>query len=344
MTTTPAVPTVLLDGIAQARSLLPPLLRDQVTSLGEELALVCGYQLGLCDADGDPAQGNGGKLIRPAFSLLCSAALGGSPEDVLPAASAIELLHNASLIHDDIMDGDRARRHRPTVWAQFGVPLALLAGDALIGLGFEVLSGHRHPATPGAVADLARTLRLLAIGQEQDLRYEREPEVGIEDSLEMLGGKTGALLGCACRVGAYHTSAPPEWADRFGRFGMHLGVAFQLVDDILGIWGDPVETGKPVGSDLRARKKSVPVVAALRAGTPESARLAGFYATPGDLTGTQIAVMTELIEGAGGRIWTLAEAERRISTAWELLEPLDLDPCARSGLLELTTRLSTRRY
>ncbi|MFI6809912.1 polyprenyl synthetase family protein [Streptomyces luteogriseus] len=344
MTTTPAITPVLEAGVAQARSLLPPMLREQVATLGDELGRICGYQLGLCDADGDPLHGCGGKLVRPAFSLLCSAAAGGSADEVLPAASAIELLHNASLIHDDIMDGDHARRHRPTVWARFGVPLALLAGDALIALGFEVLGGHRHPATASAVADLARTLRHLAIGQEQDLRFEREQGIGIEDSLAMLGGKTGALLACACRMGARHASAPPDWTDRFGRFGMHIGVAFQLVDDDLGIWGDPGVTGKPVGTDLRARKKSAPVVAALQAGTADSARLARLYATPGDLTDTQVTFMADLVEGAGGRTWALAEADRRISAAWDLLDPLDLDLDARRGLVELTTALTTRRY
>ncbi|SMQ18927.1 geranylgeranyl diphosphate synthase, type I [Streptomyces sp. Ag82_O1-12] len=344
MTTTPALTPVLDAGVTQARSLLPPLLREQIATLGDELSRICGYQLGLCDADGTPIRGNGGKLVRPAFSLLCTEAAGGSPEDVLSAASAIELLHNASLIHDDIMDGDHARRHRPTVWARFGVPLALLAGDALIALGFEVLGTSRHPATAPAVADLARTLRHLAIGQEQDLRFEREQGIGIEDSLAMLGGKTGALLACACRMGARYASAPPDWTDRFGRFGMQIGVAFQLVDDDLGIWGDPVLTGKPVGSDLRARKKSAPVVAALRAGTAESARLARLYAMPGDLTDTEVLLMAELIESAGGRQWARAEADRLIEAAWDLLDPLDLAPHARSGLSDLTTALTARRH
>ncbi|GGS08660.1 dimethylallyltransferase [Streptomyces aureoverticillatus] len=346
-TLTPAAPPAAWSGITRARELLPPLLREWVARLGDELGRICGYQLGLCDADGRPVPDAGGKLLRPAFSVLCAEAVGGEAADALPAGAAIELLHNASLIHDDIMDGDRLRRHRPTAWVRFGVPRALLAGDALIALGFEVLADRRHPATAPSMADLARTLRRLAIGQGDDLRFEREREIGVEECLAMLGGKTGALLGCACRLGAAHGAppgaVPPAWLDRFERFGDHLGVAFQLIDDVLGIWGDPTVTGKPVGSDLRARKKSAPVVAALQAGTAASARLSRLYATPGDLTDHQVAVLTGLVEDAGGRAWTLAEADRRIAAAWELLDPLDLDPAARRGLVGLTTALTARQ-
>lgn len=343
MTIASMTPTAF-SGVDQARQLLPPVLRDWVGRLGDDLGRICGYQLGLCDEQGRPVRGDGGKLIRPAFSLMCSAAAGGDVADALPVGAAIELLHNASLIHDDIMDGDRSRRHRPTAWVQFGVAQALLAGDALIALGFEVLAGRRHPAAPSSVAELARTLRLLAIGQQSDLRFESEQDIGIEDCLAMLDGKTGALLGCACRLGVSQAPVPPDWADRFELFGSHLGVAFQLVDDVLGIWGDPEVTGKPVGSDLRARKKSAPVVAALTGGTTASKRLARLYASPDDLSDDQVTLLADLIDDAGGRRWALAEADRRVSLAWELLDRLDLDAAGRRGLVELSDALTVRRY
>ncbi|MGC7101860.1 polyprenyl synthetase family protein [Amycolatopsis lurida] len=227
-----------------------------IDRLGGDLATVCGYQLGLCDDTGKPTGGVSGKLPHPAFALLCGAATGARPADVVPSGAAIELLHNASLIHDDIMDGDRERRHRPTVWARFGEATAILAGDALIALGFEVLAAQRHAATARSVAVLAKTLRLLARGQELDLRFESETGVTVDDCLAMMTGKT-------C---------------------VHLGVAFQLADDLLGSWGDPAVTGKPVGADLRARKKSAPVAATFVAGTAGSARIASLYARPGPLT------------------------------------------------------------
>ncbi|AXB42704.1 polyprenyl synthetase family protein [Amycolatopsis albispora] len=331
-------------GVVLARRLLPPVLGEWIDRLGGELATVCGYQLGLCDDTGRPTGGVSGKLLRPAFALLCGAATGARPADVVPSGAAIELLHNASLIHDDIMDGDRERRHRPTVWARFGEATAILAGDALIALGFEVLAAQRHAATARSVTLLAKTLRLLARGQELDLRFESETGVTVDECLAMMTGKTGVLLGCACRLGVAHSGAPAEWAVRFERFGVHLGVAFQLADDLLGIWGDPAVTGKPVGADLRARKKSAPVAAALAAGTAGSARIASLYAKPEALTDAEVAQLTELVEEAGGREWTRAEADRRVSAAWDLIDVLDLDGPARAGLAALTGSLLDRDH
>lgn len=119
------------------------------------------------------------------------------------------------------------------------MPTAILAGDALIALGFEVLTSHRHPATTRSTAVLARALRLLTRGQDSDLRFESEPTVDVDQYLAMIAGKTGVSLGCACRLGAtYSPQGPPDQATRFERFGVHLGIAFQLVDEVLGIWGD----------------------------------------------------------------------------------------------------------
>jgi geranylgeranyl diphosphate synthase, type I len=325
-----------------AGALLSPVLRHWIDRLGGELGRMCGYQLGLYDEAGNRTGRLGGKLLRPTFTLLSAGAAGGDPAVAVPAAAAVELQHNASLIHDDIMDGDRERRHRPTVWARFGVPAAILAGDAMIALGFEILAGHRHPRTAAATAELAAALRLLAHGQQSDLRFESEAAVDFADCLGMIAGKTGGLLGCACRLGAVYSGAPPQWADRFAGFGTHLGVAFQLVDDVLGIWGDPAVTGKPVGADLRARKKSAPVVAALGAGTPEAARFADLYARDGEFDDARVATLTALVEAAGGRTRTLAEAERRTAKAWGLIDGLDLDPAVREALTDLTGALLRR--
>lgn len=330
-------------GVLLAQHLLTPVLRHWIAQLGGELSQICGYQLGVCEPDGTPTDRVGGKLLRPAFALLCSEAAGGEPTEVVPAATAIELLHNASLIHDDIMDGDRQRRHQPTVWARFGVSSAILAGDALIALGFEVLANSPHPATGPAIADLAKTLRLLARGQDSDLRFEGETAVGLDECLAMLADKTGVLYGCACRMGAVFAPARPDWAGRFEQFGTHIGVAFQLVDDLLGIWGDPRVTGKPTGSDLRARKKNAPVVAALAAGTAGSAQLSQWYrSSAGECDEDEVALMAELVEDAGGRAWTQAEARRRVSAAWDQLDGLDLDQAARTNLTGLTTAVLSR--
>ncbi|GII77558.1 (2E,6E)-farnesyl diphosphate synthase [Sphaerisporangium rufum] len=340
---TPAAPAVPR-AVGDARRLLPPALARWTDGLEPALRDMCAYQMGLRDAHGRPTGTAAGKLLRPAFTLLCARAAGGDPAAAVPAAVAVEFTHNASLIHDDIMDGDRERRHRPTVWARYGVPMAVLAGDTLFGLAFEVLTAPDAGLPPDACRHLARTLRHLMAGQCHDLRFAETETPPIDACLAMMEGKTGALLGCACRLGALSADAPAGWDERFHEFGTHLGVAFQLVDDLLGIWGDPLLTGKPVGADLRARKRSAPVVAALSAPGAASGRLARLYAAPGPLDGGALELAAALVEEAGGRAFAAAEARRRIDMAWERLVSLDIPADARAELEQLTAQLADRRW
>lgn len=322
-------------GLADTRRLLYPVVADAVARLDGGLAGICGYQLGLRDLQGRPTGTLDGKLLRPACTLLCAAAAGADPAAVVAPAAALELLHNASLVHDDIMDRDRERRHRPTLWARYGVARAILAGDALIALGFEVLAGHPHRSAATATRLLAGTLRGLACGQLDDLRFERRADVTVSACLSMLEEKTGALLGLACRLGGLYAPVPSVWADRLDEFGRRLGVAFQIADDILGIWGDPAVTGKPVGSDLRARKSSAPVVAALRSGGAAARRLASVYSRTDRLDDATVEIATELVEQAGGGRWAREEAGRQFDAAWQALAGLDLAPGPETDLRAL---------
>ncbi|MCC9738633.1 polyprenyl synthetase family protein [Streptomyces sp. MNU89] len=374
--------------VALARETVPPALLDWIARLGPDLATLCGYQMGLCDADGAPAppgaapgpdrhtpegtdtsgRPEGGKLVRPALALATAAAAGAEPKEALPAALAAELVHNFTLLHDDVMDGDRVRRHRPAAWVRFGTPLAILAGDGLLALAFEVLSSHPAPGGADVTGDLARALRQLCLGQGRDLlaasvrpatgsALPGSPgsapgtedtaagavrEISPEECLRTLEAKTGALLGFACRAGAAYAGAPPAAQEAFEQFGSRLGLAFQLQDDILGIWGRPGSTGKPALSDLRARKRSAPVVAALASGTAPGRRLGKLFARPDPLGEDELALAAELVEAAGGRDWTLAEAERWRKAAWGSLRPLELSATGLAGLRELTGRLAHR--
>ncbi|NJQ03599.1 polyprenyl synthetase family protein [Streptomyces zingiberis] len=382
--------------VRRAREEVRPALREWTALLGPELATLCGYQMGLCDADGlpiaDPAPGAGGaggrtpapgpgagagaapgaassgKLVRPALALASAAAVGAKPEVALPGAVATELVHNFSLLHDDVMDGDRVRRHRPSAWVRFGTPLTILAGDGLLALAFEVLSSQPAPGPADLTADLSVALRRLCLGQGQDLLAaarrgpagaagetgqgtEREPgraaepaatEADLDACLRMLEAKTGALLGFACRAGAAYAGAPPAALEAFERFGSRLGLAFQLQDDLLGIWGRPADTGKPARSDLRERKRSAPVVAALASGTPAGRRLAALYARPEPLTEDEIPYAATLVEEAGGRERTLAEARRRQEEAWRSLSELGPPLVDPAGLREVVDSLTGR--
>jgi geranylgeranyl diphosphate synthase, type I len=313
--------------VASARRLLPGELRRWIDMLGPELAHICAHQLCLDDDTG------GGKLARPALAIGCARAAGGATVDALPAAVAVELIPNASLIHDDIMDGDECRRHRPTVWTQYGVAAAILAGDALIGLGFEALATDAPAPYAGpAAADLARAVRSLAIGQGADLRLEGSTTATTADSLALIAGKTGALFAVAGRLGARLGGAPDSWIAAFTDFGANLGVAFQLVDDLLGIWGDPAVTGKPVGSDLRARKNSAPVTAALATGGTAANRLREIYRSADPMTDAGVAEARALVERAGGRAWTVDQCRRHVRAAWDAIDPLPLGDAARDAL------------
>jgi geranylgeranyl diphosphate synthase type I len=333
----PALP----QGIVLARRFVRPALSEWLGQLDAELSEICHYHFGI-DRLGGNADG-GGKLIRPAFSLLCASAAGGNPADAIAPAVAIELLHNASLIHDDIMDGDRERRHRPAVWARFGVSWAILAGDALIALGFEALASGSACAAAATAEDLARILRKLALGQASDLRYEQDTHITERECLTMLERKTGVLFGYACKAGAQYAGAPDHCTARFEWFGANLGIAFQLIDDIQGVWGDPRVTGKPAGSDIRARKGSGPITIALHSASAAGARLRQLYSRERDLTSDELGLAASLIEEAGGRLWAEGEARRRLEMAWDMIDDLDLVPSARNDLEELTTTLMAGR-
>src|SRR5580693_7897321 len=261
-------------GVQVARDLVGPSIAAAVGRLNPSVRAVAAYHLGLADADGQPVTAGAGKALRPALALLSARAAGAPASRAVPAAAAVELVHNFSLLHDDIMDGDIERRHRPTAWTVFGVGPAILAGDALLALAQDMLLEDGTPQDPWAARCLSAAVQRLIAGQGADLAFEKRDDVGLTECLEMAGDKTAALMSCACSIGAIHAGAAPSLAMGLAGFGAHIGQSFQLTDDLLGIWGAPEVTGKPVQSDLRARKKSLPVVAALNSGTPESAELA----------------------------------------------------------------------
>ncbi|GAB2958997.1 dimethylallyltransferase [Amycolatopsis acidiphila] len=279
--------------------------------------------------------GGSGKAMRPALVLLAAQAVGAPAERALPAAAAVELVHDFSLVHDDVMDGDATRRHRATVWKEFGTSTAILAGDALLALATRLLAER-----PDELRALLTAVLDLIEGQSADLAFERRETVGADECRAMAAGKTGALLGCACALGALAGGGSPAQVARLRAFGKEVGLAFQFADDLLGIWGEPAVTGKPVYSDLRNRKKSLPVVAALASDTGEGRELAALYRKPGTLSAPELARAAELVERAGGRAWSRAPADELLARARTQLRALEPKPRAE---LEALAQLITRR-
>ncbi|MFF8995151.1 family 2 encapsulin nanocompartment cargo protein polyprenyl transferase [Streptomyces sp. NPDC014983] len=333
--------------LERTRGLVDPAMRAAVESLPGSMRRIARYHFGWEHADGTPAAGNAGKAIRPALVLAAATALGGpaARTAAVPAAAAVELVHNFTLLHDDVMDRDPTRRHRPTAWTVFGDTDAILAGDALQALALRLLAEDPHPAAASAAARLADCVVQLCAGQHTDTDLENRPpdEVTLDEVLAMAEAKTGALLGCACALGALYAGAGPEEVAALDGFGRQAGLAFQLIDDVIGIWGDPLRTGKPAGADLAARKKSLPVVAALVSGTPAAAELAAIYGKPyiaGDSEGIARAALA--VEQAGGRDWAQAEAADRMARAMQELARAIPDPEAAGGLLALAEFVTRR--
>lgn len=265
--------TAVADVLQRARDITEPGLAGALDRLPASIRRAASYHIGWTESDGSPGHRRGGKFVRAALAILSAEAAWAGAEVGVPGAVAVELVHNFSLLHDDLMDGDLERRHRPTVWALWGPSLALLAGDALSTLATQVLLASENPSAPAAASVLAQATAEMIAGQADDLAFEQERSVSVEECMAMSAAKTGALLGCAASIGAVLAGAPPATVRALEGFGRHLGVAFQAVDDLLGIWGDPATTGKPTGNDIRQRKKSMPIVAALAAGDEESREL-----------------------------------------------------------------------
>ncbi|MCG8922035.1 polyprenyl synthetase family protein [Lentzea sp. CC55] len=246
-----------------------------------------------------------GKAVRPALVLATSRALGGDEHTALTVAAAVELVHNFTLIHDDVHDQDAERHGRPALWTVCGASEALLVGNALLALGIRTLSGLR-----GADV-LAECAIELCEGQSLDIGFERRDEVSLDECLRMSAGKTGSLIAAACSLTALNADAGTAAVRAFHDFGTELGIAFQRANDLLGIWGDERATGKPTGSDLARLKKTLPVVHALRS-APELAEL---YARGVELDEAQTRRAAALVAASGAREWAEAEVHRRVDLA-----------------------------
>lgn len=254
---------------------------------------------------GDPAAKRG-KRLRPRILLAVAESEGSDGRAALGAAAALELLHNFSLIHDDIEDGDEMRHGRPTLWTEHGVPAALVAGDAMSALAYLTLVDGSTGLPPATVAEMLRCLQhahfRMCEGQAFDIGFETATFVTFEEYVRMIEGKTAALLAVACELGALAAGAAHERALTYGRVGRAYGLAFQVRDDVLGTWGRTEETGKPSGADIRRRKWSFPVAWAL-AQPPSADRsvVADAYATIGALGDHQAASVIAALERLGAR-------------------------------------------
>jgi geranylgeranyl diphosphate synthase type I len=282
-----------------------------------------------------------GKRIRPLLVLLSTAASGGDWQSALPAAAAVELVHNFSLVHDDIQDNSEKRRGRPTTWVKWGMPMAINVGDALFVLSNQAIMDLKvsYPAdiVLKAAEVLHNTCLDLTRGQFLDISYEERNDLVVEDYWPMISGKTAALLSACCHLGALLGGADDAGQDAYRAFGQYLGLAFQAQDDILGIWGDEALTGKSAASDLIEGKNSLPVLAGLGANAKFAARW-----KQGPIRADEVQELARVLASEGG-YETATDAARQM-TDLALMSLRGADPQGEAGdaLFELTDRLLKR--
>ena len=309
------------------------------------------YHMGWADAEGSPlseltAQG---KAVRPTLCLFACEALAEEYTRALPAAAALELIHNFSLIHDDIQDGDTERRHQPTVWALWGQPRALVAGNAMRSLADTTAlrlteRGIAEDKALMASCLLTESYLEMTKGQCLDLAFESSLEIDLEDYLTMISCKTGALIRCGMEIGALIAADSEAFARAFADCGKFLGLAFQVRDDVLGIWGDGAATGKGVGNDILRKKKSFPIVYALGvAGEPAKQRLVDVYhkAALDDYDVQDVLTVLDDLNVAG---YAHEVTRRNADLALDGVSQVPLPSWAREEIEELAEFLAARQY
>jgi geranylgeranyl diphosphate synthase, type I len=337
--------TLLTDIEAEMSSVL-----DERGGHARPLYEMLAYHLGL-----DGKAGARGKRMRPLLGLLAYHSLTGDYHPALPGAAAVELGHNFSLVHDDIEDADIERRHRPTLWALWGVPLAINAGDALFALSrlalYRLLAdGFSERRVLALMRVYDETCLALCEGQYLDISFERQRDVSVDAYLEMIGKKTAALVGASVQAGAILATDDDEVVEAYRRFGYDLGMAFQMADDVKGTFWTSSESGKPEAGDVRKRKKTLPLVWALAHATDDGrSRLVDIYARPmhgidgrdvepiadAPLTDADVAEVLAILEDSGAREHALTEARRYRDLALGHLERLPCAPERKAQLAEL---------
>ncbi len=279
------------------------------------------YHLGWVDTTFSPVASNPGKLLRPTLLLLAYELTGawglsaGTPDYLrraLPAAAALELTHNFTLIHDDIVDGDAERRHRPTLWTIWGSAQGINTGDGLFALGRLALwdsltVGVESEIAAHLAAVLDRACLIIAEGQYLDLSFEKRQDISVAMYVDMISRKTAVLMGCATEMGALLGTRETATIESLRNFGLEIGIAFQLRDDVLGVWATSAELGKTPAGDLYRRKKSLPVLHALEHASPQDQHtLHQLYQQEMPLHETQVATILEIFTRTDTRVYCLS--------------------------------------
>lgn len=300
------------------------------------------YHMGWAEADLEPANHKGGKRIRPLICLLTCMASGGDWQQAVPAGAALEILHNFTLVHDDIQDKSPTRRGRPTAWTIWGSEQAINTGDAMFALAHLAMArlierGIPAPIVVQALRRLDETCIELTRGQYNDMRFEQEESVTVDEYLRMIDGKTAALLSLATELGALIAGKDAEAVAHYAAFGRELGLAFQVRDDILGIWGDETLIGKSAATDIETRKKSLPVLYGLE----KSEELRDLYGRA-DSDGEFVEEAIRLLDEVGAKAFTNQHEKAYSRSALDHLEAVSPQGQGAEAIHQLVALLLNR--
>jgi len=325
-------------------------LRAELVGLKPDIYDIHRYYMGWQEIDGSDSNSTGGKRMRPTLAMLAADAVGGDLDRATPIAVALEYVHNFSLIHDDLEDMDRMRHHRPTVWAVWGEPTAIVSGNAMLKIADAAAWKLRDVGVEEAVAieaeaELTSHYLKMMEGQYLDISFETEESVSVEQYLDMIERKTGALIEASIYLGSL--VGPRSGPDRqkalaLKAIGYDLGRIFQIRDDVLGVWGG-VETGKPVGADIKRKKKALPAVHVLSTSTGATAdRLQQIFSAEGDLEQEDVHVVLEEMANLGTEKYCQSMAENRWLDCKRMIESLDLSGTTAEEFTELGEFLLVR--
>lgn len=281
----------------------------------------------------------GGKRVRPQLAMIASQMFGGKDEEVLPAALALEVFHNFTLLHDDVMDKADVRRGRPTVHVKWNENTAILSGDQMVIEAYKLLSGVPADKLPKVLQLFNKMATEICEGQQYDVDFESQEHVTIEEYLKMIRLKTSVLLANALQTGAYIAGADDQAQETLYQFGINIGLAFQIQDDILDVWGDPKTFGKAVGGDISCNKKTFVYLEAMRRG---GERLEEWYSQVLEDNTEKIAVVKEIFEQLEVRAVCEKVVEDYTQKALALLDQLPQNE-ATEQLRQLANKLTTRK-
>ncbi|MEE1807528.1 polyprenyl synthetase family protein [Streptomyces sp. BE133] len=319
--------------------IIDPAVRSAVERLPEPLLDAARYHYGWAGKDGTPVTGQIGGVGRRGLvlPLLCAGVDGGPAERGLAAVVVGDLLVNASIIHDDVLDRDPVRRGRPALWAAYGTECALMVGDALLGLAFSLLGEQSHPRTHQALRMMSDGWSRLCAGQVRDTGQEGRTGTSLEEAVAVNEAKAAdGLRGVFC-LPVLFTDATSEQVETVGRYGFHFGMAAQYHNDVTDVW-PTLDRGRAPGGDIRRRKMTPMVTVALSSGHCDSALLAAYYDGRGEPGEEEVAAVAELIDRCGGRAWAVAQNLKHMRLAAEHLHQADPPPALYDDLLTAGAR------